>query len=221
MALQNALIAGKGATDRFQGDTIRLYSQLDTPAPLLLIGSGTSEARMNIDDVFGPFATSSAEPSRQSIPSESNASWPLSNGDSDSTGQEDLQAMDAMIEESLDPSGRSALELYEDLRVATRKTTRFAEKISQNTDEGDAPSYSEATNSSTPPFHVVGPPVPISHTQPQVPTTTASSSASASAISSDSRIIVLQDSLGKYHNLPYEKAKTEKVSSQPRPKKPP
>jgi len=219
MALQNALIAAKGATDRFQGDVARVYSQLGAPAPLLLTGSKQSEGGVTVDDIFGPSGTSSAGSSRHDMPSANNASLPSTNEASESNGGEDLQAMDTMIEESLDPKVTSALDLYEDLRVATRKTTRFAEKISKNTDEGDAPSYSEATGST--PAVRVPVPVPIFQTQsqppPPAPTATASSSASvsASATGSNGSVIVLQDSLGNYHNLPYEQARSSTVSSPP------
>jgi len=191
MALQNTLTAGRGTIDRFQSDAIRLYSQLGAKAPLLLMGSGTSGGAIDAVDIFGPPAPSSVEvPNREDDP---DTAQPPANDNSNIIAVDELQSLDATIEEYLDPDGTSALNLYEDIRVASRKVTRFAEKVLENTEEGEAPSYSEATASAS----------------PQV----AMREHRGLVIGATRQRVALRDSFGTYHSVYFDQVKTWEASS--------
>lgn len=206
MALENTLMAGRGAMDRFQGDTIRLYSQLGAKAPLLLMSPGNLEGGADAGVIPGPSSQDLPVLNRDAFGGLGASPRPA-NDDSDVITEAKLQSVDAIIEEHLDSDGTLSLNLYEDIRVTSRKTNRYAERILETMTEEDVPSYFEATSTAAPSVPITGALQLTANSSVAIPGPCQQMTVPRR------QIVSVGDSFSKYHDLDFDQVKTWEVSS--------
>lgn len=142
-------------TSGFQGSIVQKQIAFESQSSAGLLPPVSSDHECEEEDTPQP---AQSGPSRddmlpsETIPQNNIATIPSDSGDdSDILTELELKVIDDAVDRDLDPDqGSSALILWEDIRVSSRKTKKFAEAVLRNTEEATTASSPAAVDGPPP-----------------------------------------------------------------------